>query len=72
MGVMVRDARRLSPAAQEDLRQRAVAAVQAGHTQKDVATVLGVSPQAVSKWVNAVLRNGSKALKAGPLGVRVG
>jgi hypothetical protein len=27
MGVVVRDARRLSPAAQEDLRRRAVAAV---------------------------------------------
>jgi transposase len=69
---MVMDARRLSPAAQEDLRRRAVAAVQAGHTQKDVATVLGVTPQAVSMWVNAVRRNGSKALKAGRRGRRPG
>jgi transposase len=34
--------------------------------------VLGVSPQAVSKWVNAVRRNGSKALKAGKRGRRPG
>jgi transposase len=72
MGVTVRDARRLSPAAQEDLRRRAVAAVQAGHTQAAVATVLGVSPQAVSMWVNAVRRNGSGALKAGKRGRRPG
>jgi transposase len=72
MGVTVRDARRLSPAAQEDLRQRAVAAVQAGHTQAAVAAVLGVTPQAVSMWVNAVRRNGSGALKAGKRGRRAG
>jgi transposase len=72
MGVTVRDARRLSPAAQEDLRRRAVAAVQAGHTQVAVATVLGVTPQAVSIWVNAVRRNGSGALKAGKRGRRPG
>jgi transposase len=69
---MVKDARRLSPAAQEDLRRRAVAAVQAGHTQKDVATVLGVTAQAVSIWVNVVRRNGSKALKASRRGRRPG
>src|SRR5262245_47188651 len=58
MGVVVRDARRLSPAAQEDLRRRAVAAVKAGFTQAAVSTVLGVSPQAVSRWVNAFARKG--------------
>jgi len=72
MGVTVWDARRLSPAAQEDLRRRAVAAVQAGHTQAAVSTVLGVSPQAVSLWVNAVRRNGSGALKARRRGRRAG
>ena len=72
MGVTVRDARRLSPAAQEDLRHRAVAAVEAGHSQASVAIVLGVTPQAVSMWVNAVRRNGSQALKAGRRGRRPG
>ncbi len=72
MGVTVRDARRLSPQAQEDLRRRAVAAVKAGHTQAAVSTVLGVSPQAVSRWVNAFDRKGNQALKAGKRGRRPG
>lgn len=38
-----RDARRLSLEAQEDLRRRAVAAVEAGHSQADVATVPGLT-----------------------------
>jgi transposase len=72
MGVTVRDARRLSPQAQEDLRRRAVAAVKAGHTQAAVATVLAVSPQAVSRWVNTFDRKGNRALKAGRRGRRPG
>ncbi|MGX6605329.1 IS630 family transposase [Micromonosporaceae bacterium Da 78-11] len=72
MGVLQRDARRLSLEAQEDLRRRAVAAVQAGHSQANVATVLGVSPKTVWRWVDAVRRNGSKALKAGRRGRRPG
>lgn len=69
---MVRDARRLSPQAQEDLRRRAVAAVKAGNTQAAVSTVLGVSPQAVSRWVNAFDRKGNRALTAGRRGRRPG
>jgi transposase len=72
MDVTVRDARRLSPAAQEDLRRRAVAAVKSGFTQVAVSTVLGVSPQAVSRWVNAFDRKGNQALKAGKRGRRPG
>jgi transposase len=72
MGVTVGDARRLSPQAQEDLRRRAVAAVKAGYTQAAVATVLGVSPHAVSRWVNAFEHKGNQALKAGKRGRRPG
>ena len=72
MRVVVRDARRLSPAAQEDLRRRAVAAVEAGFTQAAVSTVLGVSPQAVSRWVNAFAGKGNQALRAGKRGRRPG
>src|SRR5262245_5893544 len=61
MGVVARDARRLSPAAQEDLRRRAVAAVNAGLAQAAVATVSWCIAQAVSKWVNVVARNGNGA-----------
>jgi transposase len=55
-----------------DLRRRAVAAVKAGHTQAAVSTVLGVSPQAVSRWVNAFDRRGNRALKASRRGRRPG
>ena len=72
MGVTVRDARRLSPQAQEDLRRRAVAAVKAGFTQAAVSTMLGVSPKTVWRWVNAFDRQGNKALKSGRRGRRPG
>jgi transposase len=72
MGVMVRDARQLSPQAQEDLRRRAVAAVKAGFTQAAVSTMLGVSPKTVWRWVNAFDRKGDRALKTGKRGRRPG
>jgi len=72
MGVVVRDARRLSPEAQEDLRRRAVAAVKGGMTQAAVSTVFGVSAKTVWRWVNAFDGNGNRALKAGRRGRRAG
>jgi transposase len=72
MGVLRQDARRISLAAQEDLRRRAVAAVQAGHSQAAVSTMLGVSAKTVWRWVDAVRRNGSGGLKAGRRGRRPG
>jgi transposase len=72
MGVLVRDARRLSPQAQEDLRRRAVAAVKAGFTQAAVSTMLGVSAKTVWRWVDAFDRKGNQALKTGKRGRRPG
>jgi transposase len=72
MGVVVRDARRLSPQAQEDLRRRAVAAVKAGNAQVAVSAMFSVSPTTVSRWVNAFDRQGNRALKAGKRGRRPG
>jgi transposase len=72
MDVVVRDARRLSPQAQEDLRRRAVAAVKGGMTQAAVSTVFGVSPKTVWRWVDAFDRNGNRALRAGRRGRRAG
>jgi transposase len=72
MGVVVKDARRLSPQAQEDLRQRAVAAVKNGMSQAAVSTVFGVSPKTVWRWVNAFDSKGNKGLKAGRRGRRAG
>lgn len=72
MGLVGPDARRLSPAAQEDLRRRAVAAVKNGMTQAAVSTVLGVSPKTVWRWVDAFDRKGSRGLKAGRRGRQPG
>jgi transposase len=70
--VVVKDARRLSPQAQEDLRRRAVAAVRNGMSQAAVSTVFGVSPKTVWRWVNAFDRRGNKGLNAGRRGRRAG
>jgi transposase len=72
MDVVVRDARRLSPQAQEDLRRRAVAAVKNGMTQAAVSKVFGVSPKTVWRWVNAFDRKGNQGLKAGRRGRQPG
>lgn len=58
----VRDARRLSPEAQEDLRRRVVAAVHGGMAQVEAAGVFAVSPQSVSRWMRAWQKRGSKGL----------
>ena len=60
----IRDARSLPAAAQEDLRRKAVKAVLGGSKQVDVAHMLGVTRQAVGKWVRAYRQGGVKALKA--------
>jgi transposase len=72
MGVVVQDARRLSPQAQEDLRRRAVAAVTAGMSQADAARTFGVSAKTVWRWVDAFARKGNRALTSGTRGRRPG
>jgi transposase len=58
----VKDARRLSPEGQEDLRRRVVAAVADGMTQAEAARVFVVAPQSVSRWMAAWRQRGSKGL----------
>ena len=48
----MRDTRRLSGAAQEDLRRRAVATVKGGMTQTAVSTVFNVAPN----WIEIFTR----------------
>ena len=60
----IRDARSLPAVSQEDLRRKAVTAVLAGARQVEVAKTLGVTRQAVGRWVKAYRESGSKALKA--------
>jgi len=59
-----KDFRSLSPKAQEDLRRKAVKAVVAGQTRKEVAQLLGVTREAVGGWVKAYRACGPNALKA--------
>src|SRR3989304_1372142 len=67
------DARTLSPAAQEALRKRAVAAVVIdGMTQRAVAQAFGVSAYIVSQWMKRHRAHGEQALNARKKGPRTG
>jgi transposase len=62
----------LAPAAQEELRRRAVALVGEGRSRTEVAGILDVSRQSVSEWVRAQRLGGDRALQAGRRGRRPG
>ncbi|MFQ5631035.1 MAG: IS630 family transposase [bacterium] len=68
----IRDARKLSAEAQEDLRIKAVYAVLNGRRQTDVAEIFCVSRQIVGKWVKAYKIYGIQGLKAKRKGPRRG
>lgn len=57
-----RDSRTLSPAAQEELRRRAVAAVLNGSSRTEVGELFGVPRQTVGLWVKAYHAGGEEAL----------
>lgn len=59
-----RDARSLSPSAQEGIRKRAVKAVRTGISQAQVARVFDVSRRAVCYWVRKNEERGIRALAA--------
>jgi hypothetical protein len=63
-----RDARLLSPEAQEYIRLQAVRAIVDGMKQVEAVHVFGVSRAAVGKWMAAYRRGGLKALRARPRG----
>jgi transposase len=66
---MKKDARSLSPKAQEVLRMRAVAAVTSKQmTQVEAAHTFGVTRQAVGVWVRKARTDGEAALVAKPKG----
>jgi len=62
--VKIKDARSLPSIAQEDLRQKAIKAIIGGKKQVDVAKILGVTRQAVGKWVSMFRQGGDSSLKA--------
>ncbi len=63
-----RDARFLSPHAQEDLRRRVVAAVRGGMYQAEAARTFGVSRQSVNNWIKRVRSGGLRCLRSGRRG----
>jgi transposase len=58
------DFRSLAPQAQETLRLKAMAALQAGRSKTEVARLFGVTRQAIHGWVNRKQEAGVKALRA--------
>lgn len=63
--MITKDARTLSPEAQEDLRHRVVAAIrQQNMSQSKAARVFGVSRVAVNGWVKKFRQRGTKGLNA--------
>lgn len=69
---MKRDARLIPPAAQEELRKRAVEAVLEGKPQYEVADVIGVSPSVICRWVQKFRQGGLEALVSQKRGRRLG
>jgi len=59
----IRDARRLSPDAQYEVRRQAVKLKKAGWKQKDIASHLEVNPATVSQWIKLYKQGGLAALK---------
>lgn len=63
------DSRRLSPAAQEDLRRRVVqAVVEQGLAKSAAARTFGVSRTSVHEWVDKFQRRGARGLNSKPRG----
>lgn len=60
--MQVKDARSLSPEAQEELRRRVVKAVEGGMKQGEAAKAFSVSRQTVNKWMKLYREKGSKGL----------
>lgn len=70
VNMKLKDARHLSPSAQEALRYRVVNAVENGMSKSEAARVFKVSRTAVHHWTKATAIEGSKALKAKKRGRR--
>lgn len=72
MSVIARDARKLSADSLEDLRRRAVAAVESGTPRAEVARLLCLSRQTVSGWVRAYHVEGDRSFRPKRRGRRPG
>ena len=67
-GMEHKDFRKLTPAAQEQIRKKTVNAVCSGMKQKQAAELFGVTEQTVCHWMKAYRKKGEKGLRAGKRG----
>jgi transposase len=72
MAITLPDARQLSDDVLEALRLRAIRGCELGFTEADVAALLGVSRETVSRWWSAYTRHGPDALPGDRTGRPVG
>ena len=72
MAITLPDARQLSDEVLEALRLRAVHGCELGFTEADVADLLGISRETVSRWWSAYARRGPDALPGDRTGRPVG
>ncbi len=68
--MQLKDARHLSPEAQEALRYRVVNAIEKGMSKSEAARVFSVSRTAIHHWTKAFEEQGARALKAKKRGRR--
>jgi transposase len=61
---MKTDARKLPPSTQEEIRRKAIAALNDGMTQTLAAEVFGVTQKTIWTWLKAFREGGAEALKA--------
>jgi transposase len=67
-----KDARKLKPEVQHELRKQAIRLRKKGMKQKQIAEILGVYPTTVSKWCRAYKKEGAKAIQINKRGRRIG
>ncbi len=67
-----KDFRRVSPQAQEEVRQKAVKAYLGGKTQKETCEMFEVTAKSLRKWVRLYRRGGLRRLKSHRRGRRTG
>src|SRR5512147_2594781 len=72
MAITLPDARQLSDEVLEALRLRAVHGCELGFTEADVADLLGIARETVSRWWSAYVQQGSDALPGDRTGRPVG
>jgi transposase len=72
MAISLPDARRLSDEVLEALRLRALRGCELGFTEADIADLLGVSRETVSRWWTAYADGGSEAIPGARTGRPVG